>query len=133
MGSCLKLWECEVETPPERPNEMVEAAYGAWSWARESIYNAWMYETDPANLQPKVRKLNPELVRFRGRVGAYLLLLPDRYPSTVEESSLSTWTSTTPTRNVTSIGGYPWSSGCWRSRMSTSCFFSILPPYLLSG
>ena len=29
-----------------------------------------------------------ELVRFGGRVGAYLLLLTDRYPSTVEEQSV---------------------------------------------
>ena len=37
-----------------------------------------------------------ELTRFAYRVGAYLVLLTDHYPSIVEEQ-VSTWKSTTPT------------------------------------
>ena len=32
--------------------------------ARESIFEAWTFETDPANLQPKVRRLNREVAQF---------------------------------------------------------------------
>ena len=42
----------------------MEAAYGSWKVARESIFEAWMFETDPMNLQPKVRKLNREVADF---------------------------------------------------------------------
>ena len=34
------------------------------SLARESIFNAWSFETDPANLQPRIRRLNREVAEF---------------------------------------------------------------------
>ncbi len=63
-GTCLRLIECSEETPAVLTSEMALAAYDAWQRARESVYQAWMFETDPANLQPKVRRLNREVAAF---------------------------------------------------------------------
>ncbi|MAD91914.1 MAG: hypothetical protein CMQ54_04180 [Gammaproteobacteria bacterium] len=35
-----------------------------WITARENILAHWMYETDPANLQPRVRPLNLKVADF---------------------------------------------------------------------
>jgi hypothetical protein len=43
---------------------MACGAYPAWERARESIFDAWMFETDPANLQPRIPKLNREVASF---------------------------------------------------------------------
>jgi hypothetical protein len=48
-----------------------------------------------------------EVARFQARVAAYLFLLTDRYPSTVDDSPC-TWRSTTPTWNTTSTAGSRW-------------------------
>lgn len=32
--------------------------------ARQSVFDAWTFETDPANLHPKVRKLNRDVAAF---------------------------------------------------------------------
>ena len=45
-------------------SEIAETAYDAWKRARDNIHESWMFETDPANLQPKVRKLNREVAAF---------------------------------------------------------------------
>jgi hypothetical protein len=39
-------------------------AFAAWQNARQDIFEAWQKETDPANLQPRVRKLNREIAEF---------------------------------------------------------------------
>ena len=64
IGTCLKLIECAEETPTVLSGEMAARAFGAWQRARESIYQAWTFETDPANLQPQVRRLNREVAEF---------------------------------------------------------------------
>jgi len=51
-------------TPSFNGSEMAQRAYEAWGRARESIFNAWTYETEPANLQPKVRLLNRQVAEF---------------------------------------------------------------------
>jgi len=56
LGTCLRLLECTEETPL--------AAYESWARARRSIFDAWTFETDPANLQPKIRKLNRDVAAF---------------------------------------------------------------------
>lgn len=58
IGTCLRLIECEPDTPRTLPINAMVSAYGAWTRAREHIYAAWMHETDPANTQPKLRPLN---------------------------------------------------------------------------
>ena len=35
-----------------------------WARARQSIFEAWTFETDPAKLQPKIRKLNRDVAAF---------------------------------------------------------------------
>ena len=64
LGTCLRLLECTEETPRILNEEMRESAYGAWIRARESVLKAWTFETDPINLQPKVRKLNRAVAAF---------------------------------------------------------------------
>ena len=50
---CLRLVTCAENT--ERLNPDLPRAYAAWEVARADIYNEWMFATDPANLQPKLR------------------------------------------------------------------------------
>lgn len=78
IGTCLRLIECTEDTPAVVPSQMAEAAYDAWNRARRHAYDAWMFETDPANLQPKVRRLNREVAAF----------LRDHPPSDVEQERL---------------------------------------------
>jgi hypothetical protein len=64
LGTCLRLIECTEDTPAELGEDMKVEGYAAWERARENIYQAWSYETDPANLQPKVRPLNRQVAAF---------------------------------------------------------------------
>jgi Helicase conserved C-terminal domain/PLD-like domain/SNF2-related domain len=64
IGTCLRLIECVEETERVLPNSTLEGAYAAWGLARENILAHWDFYTDPANLQPKVRKLNREVDDF---------------------------------------------------------------------
>jgi hypothetical protein len=63
-GTCLRMIECGLDTPRVMPEEMASGVYDAWERARESVYAAWMFETDPAHLQPQVRRLNREVAAF---------------------------------------------------------------------
>jgi len=64
LGTCLRLLECTEDTPRVLSEEMALAAYEAWARARRSIFDAWTFETDPANLQPKIRRLNRQVAAF---------------------------------------------------------------------
>jgi hypothetical protein len=64
IGTCLRLIECEEATARHVPIELDEGVFDLWENARQSIYDAWMLETDPANLQPKVRPLNQRVAEF---------------------------------------------------------------------
>jgi hypothetical protein len=66
IGTCLRLIECEK--PRFGTSRMLSTTPSSISvrWARSSIHQVWMEETDPANLQPKVHPLNQcvaELIR----------------------------------------------------------------------
>jgi hypothetical protein len=50
---------------------------------------------------------NLELQRFGTRVGAYLALMDDRYPSTTDHQSLHL-DYAYPARRASSAGGFPW-------------------------
>jgi hypothetical protein len=78
LGTCLRLLECTEETPRVLRERMAKRAYEAWSIARQSILEAWTFETDPANLQPKVRRLNHEVAAF----------LREHPPSGLEQDAL---------------------------------------------
>jgi hypothetical protein len=64
IGTCLRLIECGSETPRHLQRGVEDAAYDLWEVARRSIFDSWMAETDPANLQPRVRPLNHAVAEF---------------------------------------------------------------------
>ena len=64
LGRCLRLIECSEETETTLSDLSQDAAYELWLTARENIFNNWMHETDPANLQPRVRPLNLKVANF---------------------------------------------------------------------
>lgn len=64
IGTCLRLIECEETTPRLVPAELDDAVFDLWEIARDDIWNSWMTETDPANLQPNVRPLNQRVAEF---------------------------------------------------------------------
>ncbi|MDE0107266.1 MAG: helicase-related protein [Bryobacterales bacterium] len=64
LGACMRLLECEEDTTTWCPNHLQEAAYDFWTVARDHILNDWTRETDPANLQPKIRPLNHRVAEF---------------------------------------------------------------------
>lgn len=64
FGTCLRLIECESDEVRAVPDELSEVVYDFWEAAQRSIWEAWMLETDPVNLQPKVRPLNQRVAEF---------------------------------------------------------------------
>jgi hypothetical protein len=46
------------------PNDLNDAIFDLWVIAQKDVWNSWMLETDPANLQPKVRPLNQRVAEF---------------------------------------------------------------------
>ena len=64
LGTCLRLIEAEKETATVLPEKAKRSVYGFWNIAKKDILKAWMYEVDPANLQPKIRKTNREVADF---------------------------------------------------------------------
>ena len=63
---------------------------------------------------------NLELLRFINRVGVYVALMDDRYPSTDEQQAVRL-DFATRTRSRTSTAGCRWSSGSSRSRTTSCC------------
>ncbi len=64
LGTCLRLIECREDTPLTMPLDLKQTAFSAWVRARSHIFDSWTFETDPANLQPKVSRFNRELAEF---------------------------------------------------------------------
>jgi hypothetical protein len=64
MGTCLRLIECGPDTERVVPEDLHRGAFAAWQRARQDIFAAWQRETDPANLQPRVPKLNRQIAAF---------------------------------------------------------------------
>lgn len=63
-GMCLRLVECEENTPRWFPDWLEDRIYDFWDAARRDILEEWMVETDPANVQPRVRPLNLRVAEF---------------------------------------------------------------------
>ena len=57
-GFCLRQIENKEEAVPDSVNLSQIHVYEAWDKAKASIRKAWEFESDPINLQPKVRPLN---------------------------------------------------------------------------
>lgn len=64
VGTCLRLIECESHTSMWCPHDLQDRVYDFWEIARDDILSEWMRETDPANLQPRVRPLNLRVAEF---------------------------------------------------------------------
>ena len=64
VATCLRLIESEKETDIVLPEEARKSVYNFWDIARTDILESWNFETDPANLQPKIRKLNRDVAQF---------------------------------------------------------------------
>ena len=65
LGTCLRIAECDQQTPRLVPIELQDDhIFELWSVAQADILHAWMIETDPANLQPKLRPLNNRVAEF---------------------------------------------------------------------
>lgn len=64
LGTCLRMIECEEETPTWIPDGIHERVYDFWDIAQTNILDHWMRETDPANLQPKVGRINHQVAEF---------------------------------------------------------------------
>ncbi|MCH8824242.1 MAG: helicase [Planctomycetes bacterium] len=64
IGTCLRMIECTAETPKVMPTDLKQTAFAAWQLAREHIFNSWTYETDPANLHPRVPKINQKIAQY---------------------------------------------------------------------
>ena len=90
IGTCLRLLECTEETDRLFKDDDYMQAVTAWEAARDSIYDDWSFEVDPANLQPKIPKPNrdaAELVRStppseieEKQLGRYLDILESPWP-----------------------------------------------------
>jgi hypothetical protein len=55
--TCLRLISCNEQTERVLGPDARAAAYTAWQDARRDIFDEWTFQTDPINLQPKVRPL----------------------------------------------------------------------------
>ena len=100
IGTCLRLIECDSDTPVWYPNRLRERVYEFWEVARNDILDDWSRETDPANLQPAIRRLNHRVAEFiranppldtpEGRVTRALDILESPWPRR-EEIMLRGW------------------------------------------
>jgi hypothetical protein len=52
---CLRRIRCRADTKRSVAKDLADGAHDAWRLAMDEIYREWMHDTDPANLQPKVR------------------------------------------------------------------------------
>ena len=64
VGTCLRLIECDQETEPWSSPALRDGVYDFWEVAQQDILDDWIRQTDPANLQPKVRPLNHRVAEF---------------------------------------------------------------------
>ena len=64
LGTCLRLIECDEDTPTWFTDDLRERVYEFWEVAQQDIWIHWMRETDPANLQPAIRPLNHHVAEF---------------------------------------------------------------------
>ena len=64
IGRCLRLIECTEEEELVLNEKVQDAAYDLWLIVRKNIYDHWTIETDPLNLQPRVRPLNRKVADF---------------------------------------------------------------------
>jgi SNF2 family DNA or RNA helicase len=64
IGTCLRIIETNMDTEMILPEVAVTNMYDFWELAKKHVWESWMHETDPANLQPKVRPLNQKIATY---------------------------------------------------------------------
>lgn len=64
LGTCLRMIECEKETPLWMPDFMKDTVFDFWDSAQKDIFQEWDYRTDPRNIQPQLRPLNHKVAEF---------------------------------------------------------------------
>lgn len=97
LGTCLRMIECEEDTPVWYPDKFHERVYAFWDMAQDNILTHWMRETDPANLQPKVDLINHQVAEF---IRAYP---PREIPSNDIRGALDILESPWPRREQTML------------------------------
>jgi hypothetical protein len=63
-GTCLRLIDCEEDTPRHVPEALTDGVFAFWDVALEDILGEWDELSDPANLQPSIRPLNRQVAAF---------------------------------------------------------------------
>jgi hypothetical protein len=63
-GTCLRLIDCEEDTPRHIPEALADGVFAYWDVALEDILAEWDDLSDPANLQPSIRPLNSQIAAF---------------------------------------------------------------------
>jgi hypothetical protein len=63
-GTCLRLIDCTEETPRHMPAALNNGVFAFWHLALSDILAEWDSLSDPANLQPQVRRLNRQVAEF---------------------------------------------------------------------
>ena len=53
---CLRMIDCNLDTPRTMPEDLKTGVFQAWNRTREDIFLQWTEATDPANLQPTIPK-----------------------------------------------------------------------------
>ena len=64
IGTCLRKIECEENTKTWFPGILQSNVYDFWDVAQRDVWETWMKETDPANLQPHLRPINHRVANF---------------------------------------------------------------------
>ena len=64
LASCLRIIECSEESKGLDISDHMNNAYEAWSHAKNNIFDWWQLQTDPANLQPTIPKINRDVSDF---------------------------------------------------------------------
>ena len=64
LATCLRIIECSEETTRLDVSSHIKNAYEAWIHAKNSIFDWWRLQTDPANLQPIIPKINRDVSDF---------------------------------------------------------------------
>ena len=71
----------EPATRQALSNDVYHAAFDAWQHAQDDIYNQWMLQTDPANLQPSVPRTMRDAAAFVTEHGGFLAEQQERLAS----------------------------------------------------
>ena len=64
VGTCLRMIECEPDTPKWFPDHLRERLYDFWEVAQKDVLNEWSHQTDPKNFHPSIGAINRKVIHF---------------------------------------------------------------------